>query len=377
MKGLYYLLIVILLLSACREPFDPDVPDHENTLVVDGSITNEPPPYTVRISRTSSLEYPEYKPFPGCTITLYDSEGQSEVLTERETGVYKTSATGIRGEPGKSYRIEITTNTGKHYRSDFVEMRESVSIDSAYAKIDYQQTKNFPEGLPGYQFYITTQRASDDTSHLFWSLEETYEYTSDFGIDAIYENYRMETNIPWDSLYRCWKTQDIKQIFTATTSNLIEPVIQGQPLHFVGTDTRQLMIRYSLKVKQHSINQSTYQYWNNLKEQISEEDFFFGRQPFQVGGNLYNPEQPEDLIRGYFMVSSVESKRIFVKRPKVEFLYPTCVLDTSDKFLSFLPPDQWPIYLARSQGKLGTAHDYCFDCRLRGGELRKPEFWDR
>ena len=376
MKTKYTLLFLIILLTGCRESFMPAYKDYQSALVVEGMITNQPGPYTVKLSKTQPLGNGELVPYSGCSVQLLEKNGKTETLTELDSGIYRSTENGIQGEVGKAYRITITTPQGNFYQSDFEKIRTPTPIDSVYARTEYHRSNNYPEGLPGYQFYIDTKRAPNDSTYIYWKMSETYEYTSDFQISAVFRNYRFEP-FPSDSLYRCYKTQPVKSIFTSSTSGLNEARVERQPLHFVGTDNRKLMCRYSLLVKQLTISEDCYRYWENLSEQLSEEDFLFGKQPYQIQGNVYNPDNPREVVRGYFVVGGVDHKRIFLDPPKVDFLYPTCALDFEIGRLPYLPPSVWPVYLKKLGNQYGKANEECFDCRLRGGTLDKPEFWDK
>jgi len=375
MKALPYIFLYILLLGGCREPFEPGSKGHESALVVDGLITDQPGPYKILLAQTARLDSPRFIPYTNCRVILEESTGQQEVLEETVPGVYQTSQGRIEGTPGNAYRIRIETPEGNNYRSDFIEMKEPVHIDTLYAKLKRISTNQHPNGLPGYQFYLDTKTAADPNSYFYWRLRETWEYTSNFKIEAIYEGRGIDPNFPRDSLYRCWNTQPIQQIFTDHTSDLFEPRLSGHPLHFVGTDTKRLMERYSLLVKQFTIDQQAWQFWKDVKKQISEANFLFQEQPYLIGGNVYNPNDQDDVVRGYFMVASLDSQRIFVDKPHAEFSYPTCSLDTNLRFIHLTPPSELPVYLSVIDSKYGKAADECFDCRLLGGKLEPPDFW--
>lgn len=375
MKIRYTLFFLIILLAGCRESFMPAYKDYQSALVVDGMITNQPGPYTVKLSKTRPVGEGELVPCSGCSVQIQEKDGDTETLIELDSGIYRSHEKGLQGKVGKAYRITITTPQGRFYQSDFEKIQTPARIDSVYAETEHHKSNMYPEGLPGYQFYIDTKRPPNDSTYLYWKMSETYEYTADFKISAVYRNHRFEP-FPSDSLYRCYKTQPVKSIFTASTSDLNEARLDGQPLHFVGTDNRKLMCRYSLLVKQLTISEECYRYWESLSEQLSEEDFIFGRQPYQIEGNIYNPDNPKEVVRGYFVVGGVDQKRLFLDPPPVDFLYPTCVLDFEVRRIFMLPPSAWPIYLKEVGNQYGKANKECFDCRLRGGTLDKPEFWD-
>ena len=174
MKALPYIFLFILLLGGCREPFEPGSKGYESALVVDGLITDQAGPYKVMLAQTARLDSPLFIPYSNCTVILEESTGKQELLKETKPGVYKTSEGGMHGTPGNAYRIRIETPEGQNYRSDFIEMKEPVQIDTVYAELKRISTNQHPNGLPGYQFFLDTKTAADPNSYLYWRLRETY-----------------------------------------------------------------------------------------------------------------------------------------------------------------------------------------------------------
>jgi len=374
-KGLILFVIPLLVSSSCREEFMPDVEKYDNLLVVDGMITNEPGPYTIRLSRSSNVNKPDYNPLPDCHVILHEKEGSSEVLKEAEPGVYKTDSSGIRGQAGKSYKLEINTPDGDHYESDFIPMQPPVPIDTVEAELQYRETNKYSRPLGGYQFYLSAAPAEQGDSYFLWKLEETYQYRSEFRIHMIYRGMGIENFPNRDSLYTCWKTQDVPQIFVGSTKGLTSSKIDHEPIHYINTETKRLQVRYSLLVKQYSINSSAYSHWKAIKEQVAGDDFLFSSQPYQIRGNIYNTDNHNEAVLGFFTVGSVSKKRFFFNRPDAEFFYNTCVPNPDLMALAYTPPEEFPVYLTHTDEGTAFASDYCFDCTLWGGVLEKPDFW--
>ena len=368
-------VIPLLVSSSCREEFMPDVEKYDNLLVVDGMITNEPGPYTIRLSRSSNVNKPDYNPLPDCQVILHEKAGSSEVLKEVEPGVYKTDSGGIRGQVGKSYKLEINTPDGERYESEFIPMQPPVAIDTVKAELQYRETNKYPRPLGGYQFYLSTEPAGEGDSYFLWKFEETYQYHSEFRIHMIYRGMGIENFPNRDSLYTCWKTQDVSQIFVGSTRGLTSSKIDHEPIHYISTETKRLQVRYSLLVKQYSINSSAYSHWKAIKEQVAGDDFLFSSQPYQIRGNVYNTDNHNEAVLGFFTVGSVSKKRFFFNKPDAEFFYSKCVPNPDLMALAYTPPEQLPVYLTNTDEGIAFASDYCFDCTLWGGVLEKPDFW--
>jgi hypothetical protein len=187
--------------------------------------------------------------------------------------------------------------------------------------------------------------------------------------------------------YACYRTLPINQIFSATTSNLDQNVYLKYPLHFVNNRTQRLFYRYSLLVKQYSLTEQSFNYWEKLKGNNQNSGGLYDSQPQKVMGNVVCITNPNEEVLGYFGVSSVSSHRIFVTRNDLhqKLIYDQnldCVQwqPTRWDFVTNSSEETWPVYLAPPpEDKVGLwyAPKWCIDCRLEGGTLEIPEFWSK
>jgi hypothetical protein len=65
-------------------------------------------------------------------------------------------------------------------------------------------------------------------------------------------------------------------------------------------------------VKQYSISNNEYDFWNNLKKAGETGGDIFASQPYTVISNLHNVKNAGEMVLGYFEVSSVVQNRIFI-----------------------------------------------------------------
>ncbi len=369
-------LFFLIMVTACIDEYWPDISNYENLLVVDGSLTNEPGPYSVRLSLTSNVNNPAYIPLTACSVTIADDAGNTEPLAEAQPGLYITSSEGFRGIIGKQYRIRIITPEGKTYSSPFQKLLAPVGIDTVYAEVEYHETADMNHDLAGMQFYLDTYRAENDSSYYVWKLEETFQFYSDYFIDYLYMGYWVQFT-DRDSVHTCWTTQNVFEFFTANTLNLTDPILIRYPLHYVDTETKRLQVNYSLLVRQFTVDADAYSYYDQIRNLLVDAGKLYTKQPYQITGNVISNDDPGEPVLGYFLVGGLATKRIFVKRPVgVPFYYPVCELITDLRNLYREPKYLWPIYVTTTpQGGRGYAADPCFDCTLNGGVLDKPDFW--
>ena len=176
-----------------------------------------------------------------------------------------------------------------------------------------------------------------------------------------------------DSLFFCWTTEQIHEIYTSTIKNITGDTLSGIPLKYISNETSRLTVKYSLLIKQYALSDTAYEYWNQLKKLSQETGGLYETQPPQIRGNIFNTRDDNEIVLGYFNVSGYSEKRIFVSE-KFNFFPENfyCV--------PFVP--QWvpllslPVYFVEEEWVRKTASRECFDCTLSGGKTDKPDFWE-
>jgi len=363
--------------TSCIDEYPLNVTDYENLLVVDGLLTNGPGPYEVKLSYSTSLSYPAFRPVQNAELFFEDNEGTLVPLIELDEGIYYPTDSSFRGQTGKSYRLLVKLLDGTQYATKFSRLRSPVEIDSIYYKIESVPTDNPDYKLNGCRFYLNTALPVEDSIFYLWRLTETYEYHSAFKIEYYYEG-RIKPFYNSDSLFYCWKTDVVPDVFVQSGVNKTENQFTDYPLNFVSVDSYRLSVLYSLLVSQLIIDKPAYDFWNAVKDQLNDDNLLFNKQFYQVRGNLKNINNPEEPVMGYFTVAGEYRQRIFTRPPLdliSEIKQPSCVPDTELRWLWYTRPYQWPIFLVKDGDLFGTGDDYCFDCRENGGELTKPNFW--
>lgn len=397
-------IALFFVLTSCVQEYWPDLnTNNEQLLIVDGKISNFPGPYIVKLSSSSALNNLIENPVKMANVSIIDLEGNQENLTETSPGTYKTSPDGMRGIIGHSYQIKIDLNNGKHYESKFEELLPPVDVDSVYVEEKLQIGENVIESdKEGYQFYVNSKMASNAKTYFYWEIEETYEYHSDYKIIFLYDGRRYDPTednpfglartVNKDSLFYCWKTQMVPELFSYSTEYLSIPTISKLPLHFIPFTDERLRFKYGIQVKQYTISEDAYVFLDKLKQQNSNQDALFSTQPFQIRGNVVNLDDPSEPVLGYFMAASgVNSQRLLTKAPgRIRYDETKCYADTSMITImykiQFTPPANLPIFFTTVYFDVEAGivpPDYtayvrqdCLDCESKGGVVLKPEYWD-
>lgn len=378
-RNILFVLVLFGSLMSCVEKYWPNIDKYENLMVVDGLVTNGSDTTVVNLSVSTSMNDSELLPLSGAEVYISDQNSLIFQLVELEIGSYRVTSNDFTPSIGNSYQLHIIHPNGKKYESDICLLTEPSPIDSVYGIIDSYEVANGSHDIVGLQFYVDNHGVNNDTNNYLWRLSQTYKYRASFSLDYLWEGRMIRVNSP-DSLRTCWRTKPVADIFTYSTRHLDNSIIKKYPLNFVSTETKILSIRYSLYVEQLKISNDAFTFWDALMKQSVGQDNLYNQQPFQIRGNVRNIMDDNEVVLGYFTVAGITKKRIFVNRPPgVSFYYSYCEPDFDGMMmLGNSSPVDWPIFITETAegGKALAGSDACFDCRMAGGSLTPPDFWE-
>ncbi len=373
------LFVIVVFFSSCVEKYWPKVDEYADVIVIDGLLTNVIEQTEVNLSYSSSVNVGQLNPLSNGIVYIEDNNQVKFSFVESSPGKYIPEDALFQGVIGNSYQLFVELPGNNTYQSDICILLEPEPLDSVFGVEETRVVPNRYLPQNGIQFYLNNHTNYSDTVYYLWRLSHTYKYQASFDIDYTWEGDFYLNPVP-DTFRNCWRTSKILEIFTYTTKYLQQPVLNRFPLNFVSTDGRELTIRYSLLVSQFTVSKPTFDFWDILRQQNINLSNLYAQQPFQIKGNIKNVNNEDDVVLGYFTVAGATNKRIYINRPSIPFNYPICEPDyTSMRWIIYEPPSTWPIYLTQDQntGAIGMgAMESCFDCRLDGGELTPPDFWE-
>lgn len=105
--------ISALLLCGCEKVVNLKYKSNQSRIVIEGNITNEAGPCTVRVSRSVKLaETGSYPTVDDATVTISDNAGNSATLTAMGNGEYST--TTLTGMPGRTYTLTVLADNATY-----------------------------------------------------------------------------------------------------------------------------------------------------------------------------------------------------------------------------------------------------------------------
>lgn len=343
----------LLLLSDCIERIDLDESlSGERLLVVDALITDADEPYSVKLSYTSpSLKTYEGDAVTGAEVYITDEEETRADLFEVGDGEYLSDPNTFRGQVGSTYRLHVVLPDGKAYVSLPETMPVVPPIDTIYYELasqDYQSSLGTILQRWGVQFYLNAGSGDGRAAYYRWDWRETYSFIAPLTLPN-------QLIVPL-----CFRSgTQARYLNVASTEDLRSDRIVKRPINFVAKSGLQLQRRYSLLVKQYSMTERAYRFWANVQQQQTDGGSVFAPPPAPIPGNLTSATDDRERVLGYFQVSAVAEKRIFVNRGQV-------------------PPGPGGSPGANPGCVDGDpeAAESCFDCTLLPGTTTDvPSFW--
>lgn len=302
MKRILSLIFLsVTLFSSCVDQVELPYRNEEPVLVVDGEITNEPPPYNIRLSYSgrfvSGNIITSRLAVNGARVILTDDKGNSVRFRQNiyEPALYQTD-TKYTCETGLSYSLRIEMPDGKVY----VTRPQLLRAVSPITNITADKIDHF------VRFYIDTKDPGNSTDYYRWkSYTVSLKTTRGGG--------------PNTCSFSCWtyNRDDGANIFADTYINGKE--IKKRLVQFSPIDEQAPLSRHYVEVKQMSISQEAYLFWQQYEEQRTRTGSIFDPLPSTIIGNVVNEANDKDFALGFFGVSGVSTKRLEIEPANLEF----------------------------------------------------------
>ncbi|WP_420148658.1 DUF4249 domain-containing protein [Spirosoma sp.] len=357
MKGrflLYTQLILFVgLVVSCVTEFQPDKVSIAPSLIVEGTITNQPGPYSVKMTRTADYSYKSLNLLEtGATVIISDNLGNQETLKEQAPGgTYQTSATGIRGVVGRTYKLTIRTRNGEQYESAPEVLKASPPMDRIYYEYRYDPQETNNGRANGWDVYVDTKDPETTGDYYRWEWTH-YEFT--FVCAKVYvfgSPSGYYSGIPCCS--NCW---DIKRCYINCINIMSDVNVNGNSIsrQFIQRVPYDASTPYYLEVTQQSLSKGIYDFFKSSRQQVSNTGGLFDAAPASIGGNIHSTSNASLKAYGYFGAVGVSEGYILIDRSKavgspVSTADPviinslaTCVTCANDQYRTPNKPRWWP-----------------------------------
>jgi hypothetical protein len=349
MKRIFFVCAMFVALDSCIDPFLVDVDQGQSTLVVEGMITDQPGPYEVKLTYTNDVN-DQLNTIPqvhGATVVLYDDQGNSELLTETQPGVYQTSATGIQGQVGNQYHIQITLSDNSIFKSEPETLMPVGEIKDFYYEFEQKvdaSLENFSEPANGFNLYVDAEVLPQQEGMVRWRTtgifelrafpEKRVKYESAPKGDIIvvpdpplcsgwkYNTKTKQLEYKGEcECCTCWVTQYDSEPIISDPKFVKDGEVKKQFLRFIPASRRIFYNKYYIDVEQLSMSKKTYDFWQAVKKQRATGSDLFQTPPPAAQGNIVVVAGKQKAM-GYFAASSVKTKSLFLGKELIPYVLP-------------------------------------------------------
>jgi hypothetical protein len=358
--------LFLVLLIGCSVEFNPDPGENMEQLVVEGMITDQNRVNKIKLSKSQSVGKPLVrKVVKGAVVSVTDEKGIITTLKEFPAGTYSTDSTTFRGRIGGIYSLKITIDN-LNYETDFIEMKPVPPINSLYyEKVVITGSRDSSEMEEGCRIYVDSHDPSGKCLFFRWDYVETWEY-----------------RIPYNVVNKtCYVTKRSDEILIKNTSLYNQARVSKYPVLFISNISDRLKERYSIMVNQYSLNETEYNFWERVQNISQKIGNLYDITPMAIPSNIRCCDHPDVVVLGYFSVSAITQKRLFIKDRFLGLpnFVTYCATDTLtgnlpetglntkfwviEDYSDEIPPF-WIISTFRE----------CADCTTRGSNIM-PSFW--
>jgi hypothetical protein len=349
MKKIWSILLFSII-NCCIDPASIDVPEFKYQLVVDGFITTDPGPYTVKLYRSrplgAAVDLDRLIAEKYAAIILKDDEGNSELLTQTLDGVYQTKVDGMVGKIGQSYHIEITLLNGKKYESNPEIIRPVGEVTS----VRYEFTNGngvLPKEGDGFKIFADGTGVLNQEDLVRLRMAATYKITT-FPERRLMSAFSNGTIIKVPNPYpcsgyinsndrlvkvkececcTCWVTINEEVPIIANEKYTSNELFRDEELGFMPifidlpTPIQPFYDSVYVQVQEMSLTPETYLFWKLVRSQKLGLSNLFQPPSAQLKGNIKSINTDDEAL-GIFWAAGFNSKSIYIDKKNIPYIIP-------------------------------------------------------
>lgn len=318
------LLFVILGFNSCVEQIEFELEKTERErLIVSGTLTNLNEPQVVFLSETTSQARKPLladeenriftlndrpRPVQGAQVTLVSENGPSWFYRESKPGRYELN--GFNGSSvSGGFHLEISVGN-RVYRSKSQSFAEAIGKDNLSFSFERTRLEDNPDAAQVLiQTEVTLPEQVGDY-YLRWIVDEAYYWDLTF--------FPNPFNVPPPPCI-VFGFPDPERITLVNGDLLNRPGGKSTQIVAKRLVDQSFLSRHFFNVRQLSIAKESYDYWRRVRELVNNTGSVFDSPPAPIQGNLYNVNDPDEVVLGYFEVATAKVSRIYTTFADVPF----------------------------------------------------------
>ena len=331
-------LIVLVLPFSCIDEINLKVDNIEEKIIIEGLIADSLDTYYINVKQTKNKGI---YPISNAIVQVLDDRGNS--IDFKESTINEGSYEAIMAAlPGRNYFTRIAID-GKIYESKPSSLIPSPAIYNPGHIIDtrvYINESGSQVSETVVQVKLDVQfNPSSPKPYLRWRTKGEYEFHEEKPRSA-----------KW-----CY----VKDINDYNKLALYDPRLNNsnsltnQVINYTELDGR-FAILYCFNIYQYTMTRDEYNYWSSIQDLIENKGTLYDPPVGNIQGNLFNKNDAQEQVIGYFSVSGVKSTRYFLSGNSLGGFFPgfpcgnffnrpaICNDCLTIKFSSTAKPVYWP-----------------------------------
>ncbi|AQG79518.1 hypothetical protein AWR27_09410 [Spirosoma montaniterrae] len=325
-----WLLVIAVSLAACIDPYEPDANYNLDVLVIDGFLTDldEPQIVTLNRSRTEKLTGRfGVLPVSRAALTLLIDGQQTVAFSETAPGTYQLP-TGIRGQAGRRYQLQLLLSDGTRYVSTEEVMPTAPAISRVYQRFNSASivATNPARLLPANDFFIDTNDPAKQPNFYRWDwkawekqpwcrscYQGRYQIFDDQQrlVEGCVTNFTIQGYLDYSCRTPCW------EILQSTQLNLLADIYtDGRTIG--GRLVGQIPYLHAgpclVEIRQVALTKEAFMYFRQLEVQTQNAGGLADVPPNAPIGNVRNLANEREAVVGYFGATSVARVRYWLNR---------------------------------------------------------------
>lgn len=338
-------LITFLMMSACVERIEFDVPEAQLLTVVEGMISDQPGPYLVSLSRGLRLDADStYRaPIENATIQLFDDEGNVENLFETKPGTYSTGGL-IQGQVGHSYHIQIETPEGLVFESEPERINQVGEVENIRFEFEPRTiVESFGEVRADvFNIFVDAKAGSDAETYVRWKYTGTYKVITYPELHFTHTPPYTPYKDPWPcsgyvlvggpegsggilerrgdcTCCTCW-VKDLEAVPQLSDVQLVsDNQFKNIKVGEVPINNATFHEKYQVEVEQLSLSRTAFEFFKLVRAQKEGASSIFQPPSGEIKGNIKAVNSNESVV-GLFWATSSKKKELYIYPTDVPYL---------------------------------------------------------
>jgi Domain of unknown function (DUF4249) len=317
-----FFLFLILGLVACVEVYDPKLTSNKLRLVVESQLSTKfdyqyvyltyDAPYNSDATNFKNLvnrAKVKVTDDQGKVFEFYDEIEPNNQIKTREGYNYR-SIEKFQALLGRKYRLSVEVLDGRKYESSFEGLVPVSKIEKVNAEF-----RELPASSPlkGHFFvYIDAQDSPTEKNFYKW---DTY-HVRQINYCREWYIYGQAGDVTQSFVDKCCEPCYEKVRVDDDYQLANDRLIDGNKItrKYVATVPFDNTSPYYLVIRQYSLTENAYKFWNAVKEQSKNSGGLFDATPKSIKGNIKNINDAGEEVLGIFYVSDVYEHAVNIDR---------------------------------------------------------------